>query len=49
MPFHKGGILEWSLAISRAGPKQQQYSSAGIVLFIWWQIWKGQNKRIVEN
>jgi hypothetical protein len=40
VPFQKGDILGWMLAINRTGSKLQQQVNAGIVFFFWWFVWK---------
>jgi hypothetical protein len=38
IPFNKGRISDWIKAAGRAGSKQQQRVSAGIIFLFWWLI-----------
>jgi hypothetical protein len=49
VPFQKGNISEWLLAISRTGSKKEQCRNAGIVFFCWRYVWKERNQRVFEN
>jgi hypothetical protein len=45
----KGGPVDWVRLLSSRGNKTQKITSLHLLFTLWWNVWKGRNRRIFDH